>query len=225
MPLAAARNNADWCAAMCRAHDLPPGTFGDRAWTSAVRTPPYYPDAVTLHPDATADDVLGGIDLRTPGASVKDSFAALDLTPHGFRILFEAHWIHRPAGPPASGADEVMEPVRTPAGLAAWQQAWSGGDQAPDLFRPALLADPSTTVLAGGVHRATGAVLTLAAGAVGVSNLFGPPDAAWPACLAAAHRLHPGTPVVGYDSGDDLTAALRHGFTATGPLRIWLAVS
>ncbi|WP_240108775.1 hypothetical protein [Streptomyces sp. MUM 203J] len=69
MPLAAARTDAVWCATMCRSHRLPPGTFGDRAWTPAVRTPPHYPDAVTLRPEATTADLLGGVDPGTPGAS------------------------------------------------------------------------------------------------------------------------------------------------------------
>lgn len=225
MKIAAARNNADWCATMCRAHGLPPGTFGDRAWTSARRTPPYYPDAVTLRPDATPDDVLGRIDRDTPGCSVKDSFGMLDLAPHGFRVLFEAQWIHRPAGP-VPGGPARCEPVRTPGDLAAWQHTWSGGEPAPDLFRPVLLTDSATTVLAGRApdgRITAGAVLSQGAGVVGVSNLFGPADDAWPACLAAAHRLHPDLPVVGYEHGDGLAAALRHGFTEVGPLRIWLA--
>ncbi|MGP3964604.1 hypothetical protein ACTWPT_52470 [Nonomuraea sp. 3N208] len=34
----AARDNAEWCGTMCRAHGLP-GTFAERAWTNAARTP------------------------------------------------------------------------------------------------------------------------------------------------------------------------------------------
>ncbi|MFB9390945.1 hypothetical protein ACFPM3_01255 [Streptomyces coeruleoprunus] len=220
---AAARNNAEWCAAMCRAHGLAPGTFTDRAWTSADRTPPYYPDAVSLAPDAGPDDVLTGVDT-TPGCSVKDSFATLDLTDHGFTVLFDAQWIHRPAGLPVS-RPTPWQPVRTPAALADWEAAWSDGEPM-DLFRPGLLDTPGTYVLAG--HDADGAVtggavVTHAAGAVGVSNLFGPPDEAWPAVLAFAAERWPGTPVVGYEHGDDLAAALRHGFAPAGPLRIWLA--
>ena len=59
---------------------------------------------------------------------------------------------------------------------------------------------------------------------VGVSNLFSVDDdldRAWSGCLAAVGRLWPGLPVVGYEHGADLTAALRHGFTAAGALRVW----
>ncbi len=111
---AAARNNADWCAAVCRSHGIQ-GAFGAAAWTSADRTPRYYPDAITLHPGATPADLLPRIDTASVGCSVKDSFATLDLTPDGFTELFGAQWIHRPAGAPvpatprlrASGATNI----------------------------------------------------------------------------------------------------------------------
>ncbi|MEE1753380.1 hypothetical protein PUR26_13155 [Streptomyces sp. SP18CS02] len=225
-PAAAARNNAEWCRTMCRAHGHTTGAFGPRAWTHPVRTPPYYPDAVTLRPDASVRDVLPGIDRAAPGCSVKDSFAGLDLTADGFEVLFEARWIHRPADLPVPRPASPWQPVATPAELTAWEDAWSGGDDPMDLFPPALLADPATTVLAGRGQDGrivAGAVLSHSDDVVGVSNLFGPDEEAWPGCLAAVAALRPGTPVVGYEHGDDLTTALRHGFTATGPLRVWLA--
>lgn len=86
--------NAQWCDLVC------PGVFGARAWTSLARPPQYYPDAVTLTPDATAADVLPYVD-GSPGCSVKDSFATLDLP--GFSVLFEATWIACGPGVPAPG--------------------------------------------------------------------------------------------------------------------------
>ncbi|WP_418956926.1 hypothetical protein [Streptomyces tritici] len=232
---AAVRNNAVWCEAMCRAHGRP-GDFGARAWTNARRTPLYYPDAITLTADATAGDVLAGIDRRTPYASVKDSYATLDLTAEGFQMLFEAEWIHRPAGRPAPAAPEaVWTQVRTPEELADWEAAWRGDDEdAAGLFRPELTADPTTTLLAGrdaaSGRVVAGAVLTEAAGVLGVSNLFatdaaGPAGAAgaWAGVLTFAAEHHPALPLVGYEHGDALTAAVTAGFTTTAPLRVWLA--
>ncbi|MFI8822641.1 hypothetical protein [Streptomyces sp. NPDC053431] len=224
---AAVRNNADWCDTMCRAHGLP-GSFGPRAWTNPRRTPLYYPDAVSLSEDAEVGDVLAGVD-RSAGASVKDSHARLDLAAEGFRPLFEARWIHRPAGLPGRPVTAGFRPVTSPAELAAWALAWSGGDaEEAELFRPGLLADPTTTIVAGhdGDGRILGgAVLTESAGVTGVSNLFTadgvPASYAWSGALAAAA---PGLPVVGYESGDDLDAALAEGFEAIGHLRVWLAV-
>jgi hypothetical protein len=60
---------------------------------------------------------------------------------------------------------------------------------------------------------------------VGVSNVFaveGGADRAWPVVLDAVHRLFPTLPVVGYANGAELDAAIRHGFEAAGPLRVWL---
>lgn len=94
--LEAVRNNAAWCELVCAEHGLP-GRYGERAWTNPRRTLQFYPDAISLTRDATADDVLDGIDAG-PGASVKDSFASLDLP--GFRVLFEATWIHSKPGTP-----------------------------------------------------------------------------------------------------------------------------
>ncbi|WP_435970161.1 hypothetical protein [Streptomyces sp. Qhu_M48] len=222
----AVRNNAEWCRAMCAAHGRP-GAFGPRAWTNDRRTPLYYPDAVTLTGDADVKDVLPGIDRGTPGASVKDSFARLDLTAEGFRLLFEATWIHRPAGLPVPPATGDWRAVRTPDELAAWALAWSDGDaDEAALFRPGLLADPSTTVAAGYAADGRilgGAVLSASGSVTGVSNLFATGDTdparVWDGCLClvADDRT-----VVGYESGDDLAPALAAGFRETGPLRVWL---
>ncbi|MEU5216521.1 hypothetical protein AB0G79_10010 [Streptomyces sp. NPDC020807] len=208
---------------MCRAHGLT-GAFGPRAWTSAARTPLYYPDAVTLTADAGAADALAGVDRTAPGASVKDSYARLDLETEGFRLLFDARWIARPAGLPAPDAVGDWRPVRTPGELAAWALAWSGGDaEEAALFRPELLADPSTTIVAGHAEDGTilgGAVLTTSARVTGVSNVFGPdPSATWAGVLSAAPADRP---LVGYEAGDDLLPALAAGFEEIGPLKVWL---
>jgi hypothetical protein len=217
---AAARNNADWCEAMCRAHGLR-GEFRADAWTSPVRTPPYYPDAVTLSEHADAGELLARVDVRTPGATVKDSFARLELRPHGFAPLFDAEWIAR--DPQPAGMRPAWRRVRCQAELAEWERAWDGG--VSGLFLPPLLEDPSVLVLAAPGF-AAGAVLSLGAGVVGVSNLYGgdqDPDRVWRECLAAVAAYRPGLPVVGYEHGDDLAAAEGVGFTPLGPLRVWLA--
>ncbi|MFJ3584912.1 hypothetical protein ACIPPS_22170 [Streptomyces sp. NPDC090127] len=227
----AALNNAEWCEAMCRAHGRP-GGFGPRAWTNSRRTPLYYPDAVTLTADASVRDVLDGIDREAPGASVKDSFARLDLTAEGFRPLFEARWILRPGWLPApevtAPTDTSWRAVGTAAELHAWALAWSGGDaEEAALFRAGLLADPATRVVAGygaDGRIAGGAVLSDSGRVTGVSNLFAAdgtdPAETWAGCLGL---VDDGSPVVGYESGDDLAPALAVGFEELGPLRVWLA--
>ncbi|MFF2196938.1 hypothetical protein [Streptomyces sp. NPDC058157] len=221
---AAARNNAEWCGAVSRG-----GHFRRTLWCSPRRTPPLYPDAVTLTPGASAADVLAGVDTATPGCSVKDSFASLDLAPAGFEVLFEAQWIHRPAGAaagPAGGGLEWAE-VEGPHGqLRSWEAAWSGGE-GTGLFHPGLVRE-GIVFLAGydGPRIAAGAVLSTGGGVVGVSNVFGrngqATDSAWATALTTAARHWPGLPVVGYEHGEDLHTAVRAGFTPIGPLRVWL---
>ncbi|MFD5494044.1 hypothetical protein ACFWH4_14240 [Streptomyces sp. NPDC127091] len=168
------------------------------------------------------------MDTTAPGASVKDSFADLDLTEAGFRVLFEAQWIHRPARAPAPAPDLDWAVAGDPGTLRAWALAWDDGDGSADLFRPELLDDPATFVLAGQStdgRVVAGAVAGRSDHVVGISNVFaldGGPDAAWPVVLDAVNRLFPTLPVVGYEQGDDLSAAVRHGFEPVGPLRVWL---
>ncbi|WP_327111643.1 hypothetical protein OG206_02365 [Streptomyces sp. NBC_01341] len=223
----AARNNAEWCAAMSRSHGVE-SEFGAQVWRAPTRTPLFYPDAVTLTPGTAPATVTDGVDAMTPGASVKDSFSDVDLSAVGYRILFEAQWIHRPAGVPAARYSHAWEVADSPAALRAWADAWDEGDGHADLFRSELLDDPATFVLAGRSPEGritAGAVASLSEKAVGISNVFaseGGPDAAWPFVLTAVHSLFPALPLVGYEHGDALAAAVRHGFEPIGPLRIWL---
>src|SRR6478735_4887794 len=102
--------NATWCDAVCRSHALPTQWTED-AWTVARRSPDGYPDAVTLSPAADLRAVLGRIE-EGAGCSVKDSFAVLDLAPHGFHVLFEATWIRRSAVQPTGPATLDWREVR-----------------------------------------------------------------------------------------------------------------
>jgi len=120
---AAARDNAVWCSSQST-----PGKWTDMAWTTRQRAPEFYPDAVTLHPFATADDVLRGIDDGA-GASVKDSFATLDLSPRGFDVLFDGTWV-RLANPNEKGefdwfqGDELAEQLAAGGEPIAPMRVW-----------------------------------------------------------------------------------------------------
>src|SRR3978361_1661718 len=93
----AARDNAAWCRAVCGAHGSP-GEVSAHAWTSARPTPPLSPDAVPLSRGLPAAALLDRVDSG-PGCSVKDSFADLDLSGHGFHVLFQASWNIKPTRP------------------------------------------------------------------------------------------------------------------------------
>lgn len=224
---AAARNNAEWCAAMARSHGLP-SEFGPSSWAAPARTPLYYPDAVTLESGADPAEVVARVDTRAPGASVKDSFADLDLGGAGFQVLFEARWIHRAAGAPVVTSVLALDVAADAGTLRSWALAWDDGNGDHGLFRPELLDDPATSVLVGRSadgRVVAGAVASRSEHVLGVSNVFareGGPDTAWSFVLTAAHRLFPALPVVGYEHGADLAAAVRQGCAPIGPLRVWM---
>jgi hypothetical protein len=225
---AAARNNAEWCAIVCGLHGIASGFRAD-VWAAERRPPRQYPDAVTLEPTASGEAVLAEIDTATPGCSVKDSFACLDLSPVGFRVLFDAQWLHRPAGPPAESeaVDLRWMRIRDADALSGWERSWSGSVEPIGLFPPALLREEAVAVLGAysGDRVVAGAIAGRSESVVGVSNLFtttGDLDMAWRDCLVAIAERFPGLPLVAYEHGDALTAGLQNGFEATGALRVWV---
>jgi hypothetical protein len=224
---AAARNNAEWCDSVCRLHGQA-GTYHDGGWTVPKRSPPLYPDAVTLDPSASIDAILAAIDT-SPGCSLKDSFACLDLASEGFHVLFEAQWISREADAPSPETSAGMhwERVRDPAVLVRWERAWNRYDIPPGLFHPSLLDEDAVMVMAGyrGEAIVAGAISSRSATVASLTNVFstvGDLDAAWCGSVAAVAALVGDVPLVGYERGDDLEAAQRYGFALLGPLRVWI---
>ena len=225
---AAARNNALWCDAMARLHGAA-GAFVTAAWINRQPAPRFYPNLVTLDGPHQTRAHRAALDqlLRSPpaaGWAAKDSFAALDLGAMGFDLLFEAQWIHRPAGVfAAAGAQRVM----SAAMLAAWAQAWGEADAA-GLFPPALLQEQDHAVIAAIQDGAIvgGCIATRSDGVLGISNLFAPAaddGSVRAACLAAAMRFAPSVPLVGYEYGASLARMTELGFRAVGALRVWQA--
>jgi len=160
----AARNNAEWCDAFCRTHGIA-GRFDDDAWWSAERTPPLYPDAVTLAAGADAREIVSKIDAGA-GCSVKDSFGVLDLTSDGFDVLFRAEWVRLEV---AAAHGRGWASIQAEEELAKWETAWGEAPQAPPFFRPALLADEAIAVFARyeGERIVAGAVANRSADAIG----------------------------------------------------------
>jgi hypothetical protein len=184
----AARNNAELCDVVARSRGVD-GTFADDAWTAPSRTPGLYPDAVTLVPGVDARGLLARID-DSGGASVKDSFRDLDLTGSGYRVLFDAEWIHR-------SGDRGGVPVYEIGELVTLEADGIGSVQ----------ANRSEHV-------------------VGLSNVEAAPGAdegaVWRWLVAVAGHQFPGVDLVGYESGPALAAARAAGFSAIGPLRVWM---
>ena len=226
---AAARNNAEWCDALCRTHGIR-GRFDPDAWVAPQRTPRYYPDAVTLDPSAVAGSILGRIDTNSPGCSIKDSFATLDLGPFGFEVVHQAEWIYRepPSAPIRGSSDMTWMPIETADQLVAWESAWDVDGDSDQLFRPALLRNPSIKVLGGYVDRSivAGAIANRTGeDLIGLSNVFatdGDRDQVWSGCLAYLDAAFSGMAIVGYEAGRELAVALRRGFHSVAALRIWM---
>ena len=186
---------------------------------------------MTLDPAATAEEVLTGIDL-SPGASVKDSFSTLDLTGAGFCQLFTARWLWRePQTPLVETEDrEAAHPWRQIVdleGLRAWERSWNGDSPAAGFFPQALLrrGDVELHAAYDGAEVVAGAVLHRSATAVGISNVFdhtGDLRTTWAGCARQAQAAAGGRSLVGYEQGEELTAALGAGFEQVGSLTVWL---
>jgi hypothetical protein len=222
-------DNATWCHLIGTTLGIG-GRFDGDAWVSPRRTPPGYPDAVTLLPGASVEAVLSRIDA-SDGCSVKDSFADLELASHGFRVLFNAAWFCREARP-APTTNIRWTRVTRPVDLDAWALEHGGGPT----FSALLLDAPSVVVLAGcddAGHPIGGAIATVGEAAIGISNVFATDrrqaddgDGAFSvvfagATLAISERF-PDRPIVGYLAGARLAAARSAGFEEVGPLRVWL---
>jgi hypothetical protein len=228
--LLAARNNALWCDAVARSHGVA-CTVDDVAWTASTRTPPYYPDAVTLSPDAGEYDVLARVD-DSDGCSVKDSWSRLDLSMEDFARLVVGEWVwldlFGPARPAPPGR---WQRVTTPDAMAAWVRAWASDPDAEAILRPSLLDEPGVTFLA---QRASddrqapvvaGAIVNVTGDVAGLGNVFaldGDVERAWGAAAAAARDVVGGIPLVGWEAGASVDAAVAAGCERIGPLSVWL---
>ena len=228
-----ASNNVDWYQAIFRSHGLT-GAITDGIWISRDTPPPYYSNAVTLVPDGQAGQIARLRDLEgvLHGRwSVKDSFAALDLSSLGFRPLFEAEWIWCDASdapvPDAGGI--AWRPMKTTGQLDRWEAAWrkNGSPTETPVFVPDLLANPTIALFGGfrGDDVVAGCAGNRSAKAVGFSNFFvgdGEDPLAVAGAIAEVARVGAGLPIVRYLAGERLAQVTGLGFRAVGPLRIWM---
>lgn len=229
----AARNNAEWCQAMYRAHGRA-GVFLPDLWYNPGDALPFYPTVVTLTGRSGVEKQIALVEaLISSGLSgawaVKDSYTALDLSAYGFRELFRADWIYALPQAIEQNALEGMQwgRVTTGADLTLWERAWRGTADPSGLFPAALVEDANHAVIA--VYRdgdiVAGCIASHAADVVGISNLFLPEQDAVRyrrACVAAAATYFHGVPLVGYEHGSDLAAMKQLGFGTVGQLRVWM---
>ncbi len=215
----AVENNAKWCDLVCRSHGIST-SWNDGFWVSRQPSPRFYPEGVTLQRKVSPDQLINEL---PPGlCSIKDSFADLDLASRGFEQLFDARWIYRV---PSVGAERATgwTTVSAEDEFAQWLQACGLVEVLPE----ALLRDQRVRVLQR--KRAedvlAGAVLNRTGSVVGLSNVFSlnlPLDEVWADLVVLAAQEFPSCPIVGYERGEDLDAAMETRFNDLGGLRAWL---
>ena len=169
----------------------------------------------------TAGQVLARLDGR-PHCGAKDSFAAMDLSGEGMKLLFSATWIYRDSPRGERGVPTGWRPVTSANEL----HAWTGNHDTGDVLLPPLLRRAHFRILARYVDDriVAGAVARLGSGIVDVSNVYAvggyPLD--WAELAEVIGGYFPGRSLVGYERGEALTAARAGGFVPTGDLRVWL---
>lgn len=232
-PIICASNNVDWYQAIFRSHGLT-GAVADGIWISRDTPPPYYSNAVTVARHGQAAqiarlrDLDGVLERRW---TVKDSFAALDLSPLGFEPLFDAEWIWCDASdaPAPDAGDITWRQVTTTGQLDHWEAAWreNGSPTETPVFVPDLLTNPTVSLFGGyrGDTVVAGCAGNRSADAVGFSNFFvgaGEEPLVIAGAIAEVAQFGAGLPIVGYLAGERLARVTTLGFRSVGPLRIWV---
>ena len=216
---AAVDASVGWYEDICALHGITTVLRGG-LWSAVGPPPPLHSGVVVVEPGVTADQVLTR--LSTTAGGVKDSFASVDLAAYGWSLLFSASWLHRPPAPPARALPPGWTVVRTVERLASW----TAGHDTAEVLLPGLLRSGHLAVLERQVDgvAVAGAVARLGSGTVDVSNVHASPghDLDWNELAAAVAHLFPDRPLVGYERGDDLDAALAGGCEVTGGLRVWV---
>ena len=206
-----------WYDDLCTLHGTA-SMLADGLWSALGPPPPLHSAAVTVEEQVTAERVLDRLADGPPGG-VKDSFSTVDLGGAGWELLFEATWLHLPAPAAPAGLPPGWQEVRDVPGL----QRWTSGHDTAEVLLPGLLRSAHFRVLAKVEDErvVAGAVARLGSGVVDLSNAHGD-GLDWSELVAAAACIFPGRPLVGYESGDDLAAAVQSGFSPVGPLRVWV---
>jgi hypothetical protein len=193
----------------------------DGLWSSLAPPPPLHSDAVVVEPAATGEQVMARLSGREH-TGFKDSFSMIDASKLGMELLFAATWIHLDAPRGSRATNATWTVVNTPEELARW----TSGHDTSEVLLPGLLARGHFKILAqvAGNRIVAGAVARLGSGVVDLSNVHSDPGHAvdWADLAHAVDGLFPGRPIVGYERGDDLDAALDGGFVPVGELRVWV---
>ncbi len=207
-----------WYEDLCALHGVG-SIIANGLWSSIEAPPPLHSDAVAMEPMVTLDEVQMRLEGRTH-AGFKDSFGTVPADAAGMEVLFSATWIHRePLDLPPTGKWSALRDAEELA-------TWTANHDTANVLLPGLLARGHFRILACRVEGSivAGAVARLASGGVDVSNVHAIPGYAvdWEELAADIADIFPGRPMVGYERGDALMAAVDGGFQTIGDLRVWV---
>lgn len=215
---AAARNNAQWCAAVCRSHGTSSHVTRE-AWICDGFPPPFYPRLVSL--TAEAAQLEAALLRLKPGVgswACKDSYDVLRDAP-GRARLFSALWYARPPG--GAARSEKAAPVRSAAELKRWVDAWGETPASGPVFRAEILDEPGVGLLHDGAFTSGLAAFRGEASLIGITNLFGTAEGR-DGCIAWLAARNPDCTIVGYGSAEETASLSALGFETVGPLTVWL---
>ncbi len=158
----------------------------------------------------------------------KDSFSSVNGDALGYTVLFEAEWMW--IEPTQTVTSLNWRRVMTDADLCGWERGWSmndpGASAFPRQFPSSLLRNPNISFYLAfvGEELIAGCALNFTPPVVGLSNVFGPNfplDRLWMELFGFLTVQFPGIPVVGYENGEYLEAAIKAGAERIGRLKVW----
>jgi hypothetical protein len=216
----AIRNNVIWCKKVSELHGGSHLTKSN-VWGLTTKAPKFYPDVMTTNKAVTTQEVVEFIGNREI-LSVKDSFSNIDLSFWGFRILFEGEWIyHEAVSVPFSHSND-WKIIQTEEEVVNWTTACG----LEGIITVDLLGDPEVVTFGKGEFNAEkGFIVNQGGKAIGVSNVFSQnPNRHehWTEIPQIVSTIFPRLPLVGYEHGEELKAALQMGWKSVGPLRVWI---
>jgi hypothetical protein len=216
----AIRNNVNWCKKVSELHGGIHLTKGN-VWGLTTQAPKFYPDLITTDQTVTTQEVVEFIGNREI-LSIKDSFSNIDMSFLGYKILFEAEWICHEAVSVLVSNSNDWKTIQTEEEVVNWTTACG----LEGIITADLLRDSEVVIFGkGDLNEEKGFIVNQAAKVIGVSNVFSQNPKShehWSEIPQIASTIFPRLPLVGYEHGEDLKAALQIGWKSMGPLRVWI---
>lgn len=216
----AIRNNIIWCEKVSEMHGGIHITK-DNVWGLTTKAQKFYLDVITTNKAVTAQEVVEFIGNREI-LSIKDSFSNLDMSLLGYKILFEAEWIcHAPISVQVSITSD-WHTIQTEEEVVNWTTAC----ELEGIITADILRHPDVKIFKKGVFNdEKGFIVNQGAKVIGISNVFskdGNNKEYWSEIPQIVSTRFLRLPLVGYEHGGGLKAALKSGWKSIGPLRVWI---